>query len=109
MRTRHLGASLALAALCAAPPAAAQVAPVNVSVQLLQNLETVYAADFTPYNVGQQPDFLSILLQNGSTQPQTVELELVIRQEQPRAVQVFAGTTKPFVLGAGARRITNRD
>jgi hypothetical protein len=109
MRIRHFGAFLALAALAAAPAARAQVAQVGVTVQLLYNVESIYAADFVPENVGQQPDFLSIILQNGSGQGQNIVLEVSIRQERPRSAELFRGTTDPFLLGPGARRITNRD
>lgn len=109
MRSAQIGTVLAVAALAAAPPVRAQVAPVGVSVQLLNTVEILYASDFSPFNQGQQPDFISIVLQNGSTGPQTVFLEVVIRQEQPRAAQLFTGTSDPFVLQPGVRRITNRD
>jgi hypothetical protein len=109
MRNRLLGAGMALLTLAAAPAARAQVAQVGVAVQLLYTMESVFAADFAPYGGGQQPDFLSITLQNGSTLSQSVVLEVVIRQERPRASELFRGTTNPFVLGPGTRRITNRD
>lgn len=109
MRSVQAGAVLAVAALAAASPVRGQLAPVGVSVQLLNTVEILYASDFSPFNQGQQPDFLSIVLQNGSTGPQTVVLEVVIRREQPSAAQLFTGTSDPFVLQPGVRRITNRD
>lgn len=107
MRTTPVAVGLALAGLVAAPPLRAQ--SVNVSAQLLYTVETVYAADFVPENVGQQPDFISIVLQNGSTQPQRIILRVTIRQEVPRSVQLFTGSSKAFTLASGVRRITNRD
>ena len=59
--------------------------------------------------MGQQPDFLGITLQNGSSQPQSVVLEVLIRQERPSSVLLFEWSTDPFVLQGAIRRLTNRD
>jgi hypothetical protein len=52
MRIRHFRAALALAGLAAAPAARAQSA--GVTVQLLYN-ESIFAGDFVPESLGQQP------------------------------------------------------
>ena len=110
MRTTPISVSVALAlaagSLAAAPSLRAQ--SVNVSAQLLYTVEAVYAADFVPENVGQQPDFISIVLQSGTTTGQRILLRVTIRQEAPRSVLLFTGTSKAFLL-SGVRRITNRD
>lgn len=108
MRNGRPWGLLALGALCLAPPAPVR-AQVGISVQLLYTVETVFAADFSPFNVGQQPDFLSILLQNGAPGPQLVVLQIFIRQERPSSVLLFEGKTDPFLLQGAVRRLTNRD
>lgn len=103
-----LGAA-ALAALlvaAASQPAAAQV---DLSIQWLYPVETIYAADLSPYNVGGQPDFLSITLLNGAASPQNVVLELRVEQVEPTSAELFRGETDPFVLEGPRRRLTNRD
>jgi hypothetical protein len=108
MRTQ-IGAALALAALAAAPPVRAQVGQVGVQVRLLYDVESIFAGDFVPEGSGQQSDFLSLVLNNGSTQAQNVRLQVMIRQERPRSAELFRGLTDPFVLAPGLRRLTNRD
>src|SRR5688572_14487313 len=63
---------IALWALIFAPGASAQV---GVSVQWLYPIESLYLADLSPYTVGAQPEFLSILLTGGGT-GQNVVLEV---------------------------------
>ena len=105
MSTCRRGAPLIMAALLA-PPAVAQV---RVTTQLLFPVETVYAADFVPFSVGQQPDFLGITLMNGAASQQSVVLELIVRQERPFSRLLFEGSTDPFELRGSVRRITNKD
>lgn len=94
-----------LGALLAAAPASAQV---RVSMQWLYPVETLFVSDFAPYGTGQQPDFLSVNLQNGAGE-QTIVLEVSVAQEHPLAQLVFRGSTAPFVLREPLRRVTNRD
>jgi hypothetical protein len=96
---------IALWALLFAPGASAQV---GVSVQWLYPIESLYLADLSPYTVGAQPEFLSVLLTGGGS-GQNVVLEVSLRMEQPTGVQIFTGTTDPFPLTGTARRLTNRD
>ena len=105
MSTCRHGAPLIMAALLTSP-AGAQV---RVTTQWLFPVETVYAADFVPFSVGQQPDFLGITLMNGAASPQSVVLQLIVRQERPSSRLLFEGITDPFVLRGSVRRITNRD
>jgi len=93
-------------AILLANPARAQI---RVTPQWLYPVETVFAADFLPYSVGQQPDFLGITLMNGAASQQTVVLELIVRQERPSSRLLFEGSTDPFVLRGSVRRITNKD
>lgn len=92
--------------LVAVSPAAAQV---RVSAEWLYPVETVYIGDFSPYNVGQAPDFLGITLVNAGARAQTILLELTIERERPSPLFIFRGRTAPFVLSEPVRRVTNRD
>jgi hypothetical protein len=108
MRTGRPWAILALAALGIAAPAPLR-GQATVSVQLLYPIETVFAGDLSPYNIGQQPDFLLITVLNGAVGSQQVRLRLTIRREQPTAAVLFTGTTGLFTVGGPVRRITNRE
>jgi hypothetical protein len=88
-----------------ASEAAAQV---GVTLQWIYPVETVYVSDFTPTSGGQNPDFLSVTLVEGTGRDQQITLELGISMEQPNPGLLFRGTTDPFVL-RGVRRITNRE
>ena len=96
---------IALLGLILAPAASAQV---GVSVQWLYPIESLYLADLSPYTVGAQPEFLSILLTGGASD-QMVVLDLNLRMERPTASEIFQGSTDPFLVTGTARRLTNRD
>lgn len=105
MALRRLRVALAWVALAAAPAASAQV---TVSITKTYAVETIYVADFAPYNVGQQPDFLAIRITNNAAGAQSVRLRLKIFQERPDNVLLFEGSTGSFRV-TGTRIITNRD
>jgi hypothetical protein len=108
MSARYSGAARALLlTLCAALPgkAAAQVA---VTMQWVYPVESMFIADFTPYSVGRNPDFLSLTMVEGTGREQTVVLEMTIERETPQRTLMFTGATDPFLL-QGVRRVTNRD
>jgi hypothetical protein len=98
-----------IAALAAALTAAPGAAQVRVTVELLYPVESIYVSDFAPQNSGAQPDLIGIALLNGAAGGQQVVLDVAVRRERPTSALVMSGSTDPFVLGPGARRITNRD
>src|SRR5690349_7825532 len=108
MRTGRPWVLLALAALGTAPASPVQ-GQASVSVQLLYPIETVFAGDLSPYNIGQQPDFLLITILNGGASSQQVSLRLTIRRTAPTAAVLFTGRTGLFSLNGPVRRITNRE
>jgi hypothetical protein len=108
MSARHPGAAGALlVTLLAALPsgAAAQVA---VTMQWVYPVESMFIADFTPYSVGRNPDFLALTMTEGTGRAVTAVLEMTIERETPQRALMFTGATDPFLL-QGVRRVTNRD
>lgn len=98
---------VAAAALLSGSSLSAQV---NVSLQWLYPAEAIYLADIAPaFTGGHQPDLFVVLLQNAAGTDQEVVLELSVARDRPSALFIFSGSTDPFTLHAGARRVTNRD
>ena len=108
MSANHPGAAGALLlSLFAALPgkAASQVA---VTMQWVYPVESMFIADFTPYSVGRNPDFLALTLVEGAGRAQSVVLDVTIEREAPQRTLMFTGSSDPFLL-QGVRRLTNRD
>ncbi|HET7464248.1 MAG TPA: hypothetical protein VFJ82_23525 [Longimicrobium sp.] len=97
-------AALIVCAL-AATPAAAQV---QVTLRPLTPPETFYVADLVPGNTAARPDLIGITLV-AERVGQTVSLELTAARESPSPVEIFRGSTAPFVLNQPVRQITSRD
>ena len=103
--------ALPLAALLAgwagwnAPAASAQV---QLSLRLLAPVEAMYVADVLPGSANVRPDLLGITLVSQG-EPRPVVLELAVARESPAPVQIFRGTTDPFVIEEPVRHLTSRD
>ncbi|HEU4556524.1 MAG TPA: hypothetical protein VFS20_01700 [Longimicrobium sp.] len=93
--------------VCAAvaTPAAAQV---QVTLRPLAPVEAFFVADLVPGNPGVRPDLVGITLVPARA-GQTVSLEIIVARESPSPVEIFRGTTSPFVLGQAVRHLTTRD
>lgn len=109
IRTHRASFAAVVATMASLLPTGDAAGQATVSVQWTYPVETVFVADFAPYNVGQQPDFLGITLVNGAPRSQSVRLFLEVRMERPQSVVLFSGNTGTFTLDGTVRRITNRD
>lgn len=99
---------LAAAALLAAGTAGSAAAQVQVSIRQLAPVEAIFVADLLPGSAGVRPDLLGItLVSPGESRP--VVLELVVAREEPSPVEIFRGTTDPFVVREPVRHLTSRD
>lgn len=106
---------------CAVSVPAAARAQVQVTLRPLGAPEVFYVADFLPGNSGLRPDLIGITLINGDpggtgqavrgavAASQTISLEINVSRESPRPVQIFQGTTNPFVFDQPVRHLTARD
>lgn len=104
---RVLAAAALLSGWVAGTPAPAG-AQVQVSIRRLAPVEAFFLADFLPGSAGLRSDFLGItLIGQGESRP--IVLELTIARESPNPVQIFRGTTDPFVLQEPVRHLTSRD
>ena len=103
--SRYAAFGAAALIVCAAP-AAAQV---QVTLRPLAPLEAFYVADLLPGSPGVRPDLIGITLLSPEHAGQTVSLEIVVARESPSPVEIFRGTTGPFVLQEAARHLTTRD
>ena len=99
-------AALIASVALAATPAAAQV---QLSLRQLAPLEAFYVADLLPGSPGVRPDLLGITLVSDGRVGQTISLEVAVAREQPSPMQIFRGTTNPFVLQGAVRHLTSRD
>lgn len=87
-----------------APPGSAQA---QVAIRLLAPVEALYLADLLPGSASLRPDLLGItLVGQGESRP--VVLEVAVAREEPGAVEIFRGTTDPFVV-QGSVHLTSRD
>ena len=104
-------------------PASAQV---QVSIRRLAPVEAIFLADLVPGSAGLRPDLLGITLitqghsadQGGSIGPAAsvslgdsppLVMTVVVAREEPSPVEIFRGTTDPFVLTEPVRHLTTRD
>lgn len=119
LHLRHPVPRAAVLVACAALTATPAAAQVQVSLRALAPLEALYVADLVPGSAGARPDLIGITLV-GSTAagdavraatavPQTISLEIIVARESPAAVEIFRGTTNPFVLNEPVRHLTTRD
>jgi hypothetical protein len=99
-------AALIASVALAATPAAAQV---QLTLRQLAPLEAFYVADLLPGSPGVRPDLVGITLVSDGRVGQTVSLEISVARESPSPVQIFRGTTNPFVLQGAVRHLTSRD
>lgn len=98
----------ALLAGWSAGGATAAAAQTQVSIRLLAAAEAIYVADLLPGSADLRPDLLGITLAGqGDNRP--VVLELTVARENPSPVEIFRGTTDPFVIGEPVRQLTSRD
>jgi hypothetical protein len=104
-RALPLAALLAGSAGWNAPDASAQV---QLSLRLLAPVEAMYVPDLLPGSANVRPDLLGItLVSQGEARP--IVLELTVARESPSPVQIFRGTTDPFVIEGPVRHLTSRD
>ncbi len=103
---RALAAPLVLCGWAALAPAHLS-AQVQVSIRRLAPVEAIFLADLLPGEAGVRPDLLGITLVTQSTSP--LVLEVAVSREEPSPLQIFRGTTDPFVVQGGVRHITTRD
>ncbi|HEX2076466.1 MAG TPA: hypothetical protein VHG08_02120 [Longimicrobium sp.] len=90
-----------------APAAAAQV---QVTLRPLAPVEAIFIADLLPGGSGLRSDLLGITLVNPEGQPRTLEMELTVARQDPSPLlEIFRGTTDPFVLREPVRHLTTRD
>jgi hypothetical protein len=105
LRAFPLAALLAGSAGWNPPGASAQV---QLSLRLLAPAEAMYVSDLLPGSATVRPDLLGItLVSQGEARP--VVLELAVARESPAPVQIFRGTTDPFVIEGPVRHLTSRD
>lgn len=108
LSNRYSALRAAALIVCAAlaTPAAAQV---QVTLRPLAPVEAFFVADLLPGNAGVRNDLLGITLLSPERVGQTVSLEIVVARESPSPVEIFRGTTNPFVLNVPSRSLTTRD
>jgi hypothetical protein len=108
LRNRFAALPAAVLAVCATlAPVAAQV---QVNLRPLAPPEAFFVADLVPGSSGARPDVLGITLVAGGRVGQTISLEFTVTRESPSpAVEIFRGTTDPFVLNQPVRTLTLRD
>lgn len=89
-----------------APAAAAQV---QVAIRQLAPVEAIFIADLLPGDAALRADLIGITLVNSGGQPKTLVMELGVSREDPSPMDIFRGTTDPFVLQEPVRHLTTRD
>jgi hypothetical protein len=99
----------ALLIACAVWNAPAATAQVQVTLRQLAPVEAIFIADLLPGRAELRSDLLGITLINPESQPRTLEMELAVSREDPSPVELFRGTTEPFVLREPVRHLTIRD
>ncbi|HVH11623.1 MAG TPA: hypothetical protein VM759_01155 [Longimicrobium sp.] len=101
-------------------PASAQV---QVSIRRLAPVEAIFLADLVPGSAGLRPDLLGITLITqgnsvdhggssasvGQVQSPSLVMTVVVAREDPSPVEIFRGTTDPFVVTEPVRHLTTRD
>lgn len=101
-------AALALATGSAALAPAPGSAQVQVSIRRLAPVEAIFLADLLPGSAGLRPDLLGItLVSQDASRP--VILEVAVAREDPSPLELFRGTTDPFVPREPVRHLTSRD
>ncbi|HEU0012930.1 MAG TPA: hypothetical protein VFQ45_04565 [Longimicrobium sp.] len=98
-------AALVLAIGLAPAPGSAQV---QVSIRRLAPMEAIFLADLLPGDAGVRPDLLGITLVSEGGSP-TVVMEIAVEREEPSPLEIFRGTTDPFVVDEPVRHLTTRD
>src|SRR6202008_4497655 len=124
---RHAAARAAPLIACAALFAAPAAAQVQVSLRPLAPPEAFFIADLMPGSSGVRPDLIGITLiasdpatgatvrapAGAPTRPAavgaTISLEVIVARESPSPMEIFRGTTDPFVLTQPVRHLTTRD
>jgi hypothetical protein len=101
-------AALVLATGWAGLAPAAGSAQVQVSIRRLAPVEAIFVSDLLPGSPGVRPDLFGItLISQDVSRP--VVMEVVVARESPPPLELFRGTTDPFVPGEHVRHLTNRD
>src|SRR5688500_7640970 len=104
---RTLAALLVAAGWAALAPAPGS-AQVQVSIRRLAPVEAIFLADLLPGSTGLRPDLLGItLVSQDASRP--VVMEVVVAREEPSPLELFRGTTDPFVPREPVRHLTSRD
>jgi hypothetical protein len=101
-------AALVLAAGWAGLAPTSGSAQVQVSIRRLAPVEAIFLADLLPGSAGLRPDLLGItLVSQDASSP--VVMEVVVAREDPSPLELFRGTTDPFVPREPVRQLTSRD
>jgi hypothetical protein len=100
--------ALALASGWAGLAPASASAQVQVSIRRLAPVEAIFLADLLPGSPGARPDLLGItLLSQDASLP--VVMEVAVARVDPSPLDLFRGTTDPFVAREPVRHLTSRD
>jgi hypothetical protein len=98
-------AALVLATGLAPAPGAAQV---QVSIRRLGGVEAIFLGDLIPGDAALRADLLGItLISQDPSHP--VVMEVSVAREDPSPVELFRGTTDPFLPRDPVRHLTSRD
>ncbi|HEX6372522.1 MAG TPA: hypothetical protein VF006_26615 [Longimicrobium sp.] len=101
-------AALVLATGWASLAPASASAQVQVSIRRLAPVEAIFLADLLPGDAGLRPDLLGItLVSQDASRPVVMEIE--VAREEPSPLELFRGTTDPFVVREPVRHLTSRD
>lgn len=101
-------AALVLATGWAAVAPAPGSAQVQVSIRRLAPVEAIFVSDLLPGSAGLRPDLLGITLISQDAS-RAVVMEVRVARETPRPLEIFRGTTDPFIPRDPVRHLTTRD
>jgi hypothetical protein len=110
---------------CAALTGSTAAAQVQITLRPLAPPQAFFVADLLPGSGGLRPDLIGITLiasdpaagavragapaGSAAAVGQSISLEVKVARESPSPVEVFRGTTDPFVLQTPVRHLTFRD